>query len=137
MLESLVQVPPSSSIHKIGTLLPGPNNIDFFAAQSDSTPMDRSPDTESDSQNFAGKRKKHEIMCPHKDRKHYAKVYLSDQSPFRICVAIVITTKAEQRRPGDVHMGTKHITQRGSVKLATCSSITRYLFLATLLLRTN
>ncbi len=50
--------------------------IDFFAAQASCTPMECSSGSDSDSVKSPAKRKKHEITCPHKDRKHYAKVLL-------------------------------------------------------------
>ena len=59
---------------------PSYNSLDFFAIQSSSDKNTSEIPSSSDDVplSLAGKRKKHEISCPHKDRKHYAKSMCSN-----------------------------------------------------------
>jgi hypothetical protein len=65
------------------------------------------------SEEDAGKKK--EMVCPHRDKKHYAKVLFFNS---RICVMHVIISKAGLRRLGFVRILIKHIMREGSAEIA-------------------
>jgi len=86
--------------------------------------MESSASPDTDEPKCAGKRKRHEISCPHKDRKHYAKVPACPIT-LRICAATVITIKVALKRLGCALILIRHTTLVENVRRAIFSSITR------------
>ena len=71
---------------------------------------------------FTGKRKNHELSCPHKDRKHYAKVKTEFSALLRTSAAIVTIVKEGLENLGYVLIRTNHTMQEGDAKLATSTN---------------
>ena len=117
-LDSLIQCPASSSALKIS--IESHNQIDFF-----SQPVSIPSETEKNSDEGNDvKETKHLMICPHKDRKHYAKVKITQN--LRECVATATIGLGGKRKPGYVHTLINQTIRRENVKLAIFSIITMY-----------
>ena len=68
---------------------------------------------------FPEKKKREIFKCPHKNRKHYAKVIPCFSCLTRICVLIVITGEVGRKKLGYVTIKKNSTTPRVFVKIAT------------------